>query len=55
MGVEDTSLNDKLLPYKQSPHLLYSTQKGEPTLPSLYHSEVLSITLVIFRDPEDVY
>ena len=26
MGVEDTSLNDKLLPYKQSPHLLFSTQ-----------------------------
>ena len=25
MGVEDTSLNDKLLPYKQSPHLLFST------------------------------
>ena len=54
MGVEDTSLNEKLLPYKQSPHLLFSTQKGDPTDPSLYHSEALGITFVIFRNPEDV-
>ena len=52
MGVEDTSLNDKLLPYKQSPHLLFSTQMGLVTVPSLYHSEALGITFVIFRNPE---
>ena len=28
MGVEDSSLNDKMQPYKQSPHILFSTQKG---------------------------
>ena len=53
MGVEDTSLNDKLLPYKQSPHLLFSIQKGGQTEPSLKHSEALEIILVIFRNPED--
>ena len=55
MGVEDNSLNDKLLPYKQSPHLLFSTQTGGPTEPSLYHSEALGITLVIFKNPEKTY
>ena len=54
MGVEDTSLNDKMQPYKQSPHILFSTQMGQITEPSLYKSEALGIMLMIFRNPENV-
>ena len=53
MGVEDTSLNDKLLPYKQSPQLLFSTQMGSVTEPSLCHYDALGIIPVIFSNPEN--
>ena len=53
MGVEDTSLKDKIQPYKQSPHLLFSTQMGVVTEPSLNHSEALGIIIFIFRNPEN--
>ena len=53
MGVEDSSLNDKMQPYKQSPHILFSTQMGVVTEPSLYNSEALGINLMIFKNPEN--
>ena len=53
MGEEDNSLNDKMQPYKQSPHILFSTQIGNHTEPTLYNSEALGIILMIFRNTEN--
>ena len=53
-GVEQNTLNEKLNPYAETPTIINSTHKGDVTLPSLHHSEILESIVFLHKDPENV-